>query len=152
MKDGGVIDALNKDKSVIHHIFAQGNTETRLEAMGYRVGYALVEKIAKEMPRLVSELEIMKFICKEFWTNTFGKQVDNLRTNHQGIYVIQDNKFFTVASFSEGTQYIEEAAIYLSLPAGILRGALANLGISCIVIASTEKLPAVKFNVNLNKT
>lgn len=25
----------------------------------------------------------MKFICKDFWTSVFRKQIDNLRTNHQ---------------------------------------------------------------------
>ena len=28
-------------------------------------------------------LEIIKFMCKEFWLAVFKKQVDNLRTNHR---------------------------------------------------------------------
>lgn len=51
--------------------------------MGYRVGYALVERLAKDFPRFASELDALKFICKDFWAAAFGKQVDNLRTNHQ---------------------------------------------------------------------
>jgi hypothetical protein len=59
------------------------NAESKLETIGYRVGYALVERIAKELPRFTTELDCVKFICKEFWSAVFRKQVDNLRTNHQ---------------------------------------------------------------------
>jgi hypothetical protein len=30
-----------------------------------------------------NSLDIIKFLCKDFWNETFGKQVDNLRTNHR---------------------------------------------------------------------
>ena len=30
------------------------------------------------------ELDLLKFICKDFWGAIFRKQIDNLRTNHQG--------------------------------------------------------------------
>ncbi|KAI1722776.1 transport protein particle (TRAPP) component domain-containing protein [Ditylenchus destructor] len=140
-----------QSQQISNQIFAQGNAETRLESMGYRVGWALVERVAKDIPRLTNELETMKFICKEFWLTAFGKGVDNLRTNHQGIYIIQDNKFVTVAALSDSTQYLEESIIFLAFPSGIVRGALANLGISAIVNAQVEKLPVVKFNVQLNK-
>jgi len=36
--------------------------------------------------RLFSEIDIIKFICKEFWGTVFNKQVDNLKTNHQAIF------------------------------------------------------------------
>jgi esterase/lipase superfamily enzyme len=51
--------------------------------MGYRIGMAMVERLSRDVARLPTELENVKFICKDFWTNVFGKQVDNLRTNHQ---------------------------------------------------------------------
>lgn len=38
----------------------------------------------------------MKFICKEFWSSLFGKQIDVLRTNHQCVYVLHDNRFRSV--------------------------------------------------------
>uniref|UniRef100_A0A915DDF6 Uncharacterized protein n=1 Tax=Ditylenchus dipsaci TaxID=166011 RepID=A0A915DDF6_9BILA len=78
VKDSDFADALvsgqHKDgQQVTSQIFAHGNADTRLESIGYRVGYVLVERIAKDVPRLTSELETMKFICKEFWTTAFGK-------------------------------------------------------------------------------
>lgn len=31
----------------------------------------------------VLEVNVMKFICKEFWTEIFRKQIDKLQTNNQ---------------------------------------------------------------------
>ena len=33
--------------------------------------------------RFGDHLEVIKFICKEFWAELFQKQVDNLKTNHR---------------------------------------------------------------------
>uniref|UniRef100_A0A0R3S1K8 Trafficking protein particle complex subunit 6B n=1 Tax=Elaeophora elaphi TaxID=1147741 RepID=A0A0R3S1K8_9BILA len=145
------VSLLDEQLKSVKQVFIQGNAETRLEGLGYRVGFVLVEKIAKDLPRMVTELERMKFLCKEFWTAVFGKQVDNLRTNHQGIYVIQDNKFFILANFAEGKQHMEESAIYLAFPCGIIRGALYNLGITSLVTSSVESVPAVKFHVHMQQ-
>ncbi|KAI8853200.1 NO signaling/Golgi transport ligand-binding domain-containing protein [Chytridium lagenaria] len=51
----------------------------KLEALGYRVGMAVTERITKERPRFVDNLDIVKFICKDFWTAVFRKQIDNLK-------------------------------------------------------------------------
>lgn len=40
-------------------------------------------RLTKDTVRFKDELDIMKFICKDFWTCVFKKQIDNLRTNHQ---------------------------------------------------------------------
>lgn len=29
------------------------------------------------------EVNVMKFVCKEFWTEVFRKQIDKLQTNNQ---------------------------------------------------------------------
>eukprot|EP00057_Strongylocentrotus_purpuratus_P032724 XP_788619.2 PREDICTED: trafficking protein particle complex subunit 6B-like [Strongylocentrotus purpuratus] len=56
---------------------------SKLEQMGYRVGQSLIEKFTRESPRFSSELDIIKFVCKDLWNGVYKKQVDNLRTNHQ---------------------------------------------------------------------
>lgn len=43
--------------------------------------------------RFQDTLEVIKFICKEFWTTLYKKQIDNLKTNHRGVYVLIDYKF-----------------------------------------------------------
>ncbi|GFR45946.1 hypothetical protein Agub_g7412 [Astrephomene gubernaculifera] len=64
-----------------------------LEAVGFRVGQQLAERYTRDKPRLGDTLEIIKFVCKDFWQALFKKQVDNLKTNHRGVYVLQDNGF-----------------------------------------------------------
>ncbi|EGW00335.1 Trafficking protein particle complex subunit 6B [Cricetulus griseus] len=99
----------------------------------------------KDTARFKDELDIMKFICKDFWTTVFKKQIDNLRTNHQGIYVLQDNKFRLLTQLSAGKQYLEHASKYLAFTCGLIRGGLSNLGIKSIVTAEVSSMPACKF-------
>ena len=37
-----------------------------------------------------AQLEAVKFLCKEFWTEVFRKQIDKLQTNHRGVFVLKD--------------------------------------------------------------
>ncbi|CAI4233341.1 unnamed protein product [Auanema sp. JU1783] len=143
--------SLESYTSLVQQAFAHNNCETQLESIGFRIGYVIAEKLAKDSGRLFSELEIVKFICKEFWCAAFGKQVDNLRTNHQGVYVVQDNKFSSLSCFSEGTQFVKESALYLAIPSGIIRGALSNLNVQAVVTPTVETLPSVKFHIHIQQ-
>ena len=40
-------------------------------------------RYSRDRPRMTDPLEVVKFMCKEFWIAVFKKQVDNLRTNHR---------------------------------------------------------------------
>lgn len=66
---------------------------SKLELLGYNTGFRLIERLARDYPKFKDELDLLKFICKDFWVAVFRKQIDNLRTNHQGVYVLQDNCF-----------------------------------------------------------
>ncbi|XP_074146815.1 trafficking protein particle complex subunit 6B isoform X1 [Sminthopsis crassicaudata] len=155
-----------------------GRCITKLENMGFRVGQGLIERFTKDTARFKDELDIMKFICKDFWTTIFKKQIDNLRTNHQGIYVLQDNKFRLLTQMSAGKQYLDHApkvlhrrleicieekkvqinahvqcclCKYLAFTCGLIRGGLSNLGIKSIVTAEVSAMPACKFQVMIQK-
>ncbi|XP_076597146.1 trafficking protein particle complex subunit 6b isoform X1 [Chaetodon auriga] len=128
-----------------------GRNITKLENMGFRVGQGLIERLTKDTSRFKDELDIMKFICKDFWTCVFKKQIDNLRTNHQGIYVLQDNKFRLLVQLSAGKQYLEQAPKYLAFTCGLVRGALSSLGVKSIVTAEVSIMPACKFQVMIQK-
>lgn len=77
--------------------------------------------------------------------------MDNLRTNHRGVYVLQDNVFKPLLRLSvpNGPNASEELArltkIQLALPSGILRGALARLGVTSTVVAETNQIPQCKY-------
>ncbi|XP_056682118.1 trafficking protein particle complex subunit 6B-like [Monodelphis domestica] len=123
-----------------------GRCITKLENMGFRVGQGLIERFTKDTARFKDELDIIKFICKDFWTTVFKKQIDNLRTNHQGIYVLQDNKFLLLTQMSSGKQYLDHAPKYLAFTCG-----LSNLGIKSTVTAEVSAMPACKFQVIIQK-
>ncbi|KAL5284888.1 TRAPPC6B family protein [Megaselia abdita] len=122
-----------------------------LEYIGYTTGYRLIERLTREVPRFKDELETMKFVCTDFWTAIFKKQVDNLRTNHQGVYVLQDNAFRFLTRISPGTKQLEHAPKYVAFTCGLIRGSLANLGISSTVTAEVQSIPSCKFHVQVSR-
>ncbi|XP_059008195.1 trafficking protein particle complex subunit 6A isoform X2 [Mustela lutreola] len=123
-----------------------------LEGMGFRVGQALGERLPQETLAFREELDILKFLCKDLWVAVFQKQMDSLRTNHQGTYVLQDNSFPLLIRMASGLQYLEEAPKFLAFTCGLLRGALSTLGIKSLVTASVASLPTCKFQVVIQKT
>ncbi|KAH0680076.1 hypothetical protein KY285_021083 [Solanum tuberosum] len=133
----------------------------RIEAIGFQVGHQLSERYTMDRPRFTDHLEAIKFICKDFWSEVFKKQIDNLKTNHRGTFVLQDNRFRwlsrmsvdpsieTLGSIQDPSAMAENKAaqaigMHLYFPCGIIRGALSNLGIPCAVSADISNLPAYK--------
>jgi hypothetical protein len=64
-------------------------------------------------PRPQSDLDAIKFLCKDLWTLLFKKQIDNLKTNHRGIFVLTDNRFQPLSRMSvdrrAGPKALEES-------------------------------------------
>ncbi|KAK7099459.1 trafficking protein particle complex subunit 6b-like [Littorina saxatilis] len=138
----------------IHNTSTKEENDTciaKLESLGYRVGLSLIERFTKDCSRFKDELDMMKFICKDFWNLVYKKQIDNLRTNHQGVYVLQDNKFRFLTQLSNGKQYMEAAPKYLAFPCGLIRGELCSPGINCIVTAEVSAMPACKFQIQIQR-
>ncbi|CCG84593.1 protein of unknown function [Taphrina deformans PYCC 5710] len=138
--------------------------ESKLESIGYRVGHGLVERLSKDRPMLLDHLDIIKFVCKDLWTVLYHKQIDNLKTNHKGVYVLTDNQFrwFNKMSYHPILKPSQEAlnkgkgvagvgreySAYLWFPCGVVRGALANLGMDSVVIAECPSgPPGVTFQI-----
>lgn len=125
---------------------AAGTTEAvraRLEGLGVDVGARLIERYAMERERLEADLDVVKFICKDFWEQTFKKQVDVLRTNHRGLYVLTDNNFRWLSRVSPngGEDGATSAEDYVVFPCGLICGALTRLGLKCRVTAEVIGLP-----------
>jgi hypothetical protein len=122
----------------------------QLEKLGFSVGSRLVDKCAIDRSRFTTTLEIVKFVCKDFWTDAFGKQVDGLRTNHRGVYVLIDNKFRWLLHTSLPESADESLrATFTAFPCGLLSGALTSLGVPCTVTAEFTTPPQVTFTLKL---
>ncbi|OBT48367.1 hypothetical protein VE00_01169 [Pseudogymnoascus sp. WSF 3629] len=121
----------------------------RLETLGYRVGQGMVERFSTDRPRFTDTLDVIKFLCKDLWMLVFRKQIDNLKTNHRGVYVLTDNAFrpFSRMSTEAGGQAVVRAQPFLWFPCGVIRGALASMGINATVQAETSELPGATFQI-----
>lgn len=121
----------------------------RIEGYGYKVGQGLSEIFTKERARFTEQLDVVKFICKELWMVLYKKQIDNLKTNHRGTYVLIDNSFKHAQRMSTASseETLKKATPYLWFPVGVIRGSLAALGIEANVSFDSEQLPGISFNI-----
>lgn len=44
---------------------------SKLELLGFNTGYRFIERLAKDYPKFKDELDLLKFICKDFWVAVF---------------------------------------------------------------------------------
>ncbi|TPX68445.1 hypothetical protein CcCBS67573_g07187 [Chytriomyces confervae] len=121
----------------------------RMEQLGHRVGMGLAERATRDRPRFADNLEIVKFICKDFWLLLFNKQIDNLKTNHRGVYVLTDSSFkwFSRMSADVAAETPQLALVHSAFPCGLIRGALSSLGVSSSVVAEVAAVPQCTFQI-----
>ena len=146
-------------------IFAKEMAAAKMERMGYSVGFRLCERLSQNRifsaggkdPSSIAaaaQLEAVKFLCKEVWMEVFRKQIDKLQTNHRGVFVLKDMKLRWLEGLPVNRENSRITAIQmLAFPCGIIRGALANLGISAVVscdfLADGQNMAACSFNVKI---
>ena len=125
----------------------------RLERLGYRVGQGLSERFSRDRPRFTDNLDVMKFLCKDLWMVLYKKQIDNLKTNHRGVFVLTDNKFrpFSRMSMATSAEAVLRAQPHLYFPCGIIRGVLSSLGVLATVQAESTELPGAIFQIKISQ-
>ncbi|KAF9259158.1 transport protein particle component [Marasmius fiardii PR-910] len=125
----------------------------RLEAIGIHVGANFTERLCRDRALFTETLDAVKFICKDLWSSFWNKQVDNLRTNHRGVYVLQDNSFHTISRLSSWKgrpEALKRAKAYVVMPAGIIKGALNRLGYQAVTVTpEINSLPQCTFQVKI---
>jgi hypothetical protein len=145
-------------------------------------------RFSANRPRPQTPLDSIKFVCKDLWPLLFRKQIDNLKTNHRGVFVLTDTRFqplsrvsvdrkagvkapeetlsraqavsFIATDLSSGqfsnvgdwmrrgrNLLIDVIRQYLYFPCGIIRGALAGLGMDVTVHADSSEIPAATFQI-----
>ncbi|KAF2718662.1 transport protein particle component [Polychaeton citri CBS 116435] len=129
----------------------------RLEQMGYRVGQGLAERFSANKPRPQTPLDCIKFLCKDFWLLMYRKPIDNLKTNHRGIFVLTDVRFYPLSRMSIDTrtairasnETLQRAQSYLVFPSGLIRGVLQGLGVECTVVSETADILGARFEIRV---
>ncbi|KAK6889861.1 Trafficking protein particle complex subunit 6B [Candida tropicalis] len=124
----------------------------RVETYGYNLGLKIAEVLLYKSSgsKVVDILDIMKFVCRDAWRCLYNKQMDNLRTNHRGTFVLVDNNFKLISQLnsSKGMQdTLAKSKVYLWFPCGVIRGILMSFGIESNVTAEITQFPAVVFNI-----
>jgi hypothetical protein len=75
--------------------------------MGQSVGHSLCEKHLLDLKPFGEDKvdEIIVWMCKNFWTKTFGKRIDSLKTNNRGTFVLLDNNFALTKTFADNSSF-----------------------------------------------
>lgn len=58
-------------------------------------------RASKDRSKFTDTLDVMKFLCKDVWMILFKKQIDNLKTNHRGVYVLTDSNLRWLNRFAK---------------------------------------------------
>jgi hypothetical protein len=124
----------------------------KLDAIGFATGHRLIGRLTFNRKLMKTELDVVKYLCKDFWLAVFSRKIDKLQTNNKGVYVLHDNNFLFLRKLSTSIgSETDQALKYLSLPCGILRGALSNLGIESEISANVRKIPHCEFVIKILK-
>lgn len=145
----------------------------RLRSMGFQAGNKLSELLVfSNNPNLTFKdmdlLAVMKFICRDVWKQMFGKQIDNLKTNHRGTFYLFDYEYRPIQPFALDDQSTEKelemVKPFLEIPVGVIKGVLSSLGYKqeqVVCLASYIDRPAdrpkatfpkgISFHVQVNK-
>lgn len=150
--------------------FQKEKVNERLYKIGRGVGSKITELlIFSNNPTLsfnsMDSLAIVRFICKDVWKLIYGKQIDNLKTNHRGIFYLFDYEFQPIQNLSidddDEDLLLKMVDPYLQVPLGIISGILSSLGIAeddlsvsfaYVDISQEKKLPFGQFPKGINFT
>mmetsp|Transcript_14405 Transcript_14405/g.35115 ORF Transcript_14405/g.35115 Transcript_14405/m.35115 type:complete len:200 (-) Transcript_14405:183-782(-) len=119
----------------------------KMEAIGVQIGARLAERYTSVLARLTEQLDIIKFICKEFWISIFRKQADKLQTNYLGVYVLHDYRMPWISRLSNSAEELQKAHEMIALAVGIIRGALENMGTKVKVTCEIVAIPRCQFTI-----
>lgn len=145
----------------------------RIETLGYNLGLKIAELLLYQnsSTKIIDILDIMKFICRDVWKCFYNKQIDNLRTNHRGTFVLIDNNYKLISQFSSPSvsgvgggganaaaaaaaaassdhDTLKKSKVYLWFPCGVIRGILMSFGVESNVSAEITLFPSVMFNIH----
>lgn len=122
-----------------------------LDRHGYYLGAKIVSRLTLGKGCIWDSNSCVILVCKDIWTYLFGFNASRLQSNGQGTYMILSDQITWINHVSTGlpkgvkdpqkkrqAMSNEYKMYYLHLIAGIIRGALASLGITAVVTPSID--------------
>lgn len=106
-------------------------------------------RYTKDRPRFQDVLEIIKFICKEFWSEVYKKQIDNLRTNHRVIF----HPYHVLSSSSLILSFISLLPFFLALslsPSLLLFHSIPSYSVPPLFVFFPSSLLTPSFHISLS--
>ena len=136
--------------SFIMRTFSDSEQQSsKLRAMGVRVGQVLQERLNVDAPRTQDEVDIVRFVCRDVWTNLFMKQIDKLKTDNKGVYYLIDNEFCLIKQVTDSIQYVREIPLFLEFACGLVQGIFVQFGIPVVVTPEVTHPPICMFKVQV---
>lgn len=125
--------------------------QEELKSVARLLARNIMERISEDqLGRLKDKVEVIKFLCKDFWTYLFGKIVDKLQTDSKGTYRIIENEFKFLKRLPSSTDKAKE---YISLCgkffSELLKGALLTFSIESEVSLDTVNYQEYSFTVKI---
>ncbi|XP_063931652.1 trafficking protein particle complex subunit 6b-like [Zophobas morio] len=138
----------------IIQVFESSNSKEqsklKIEKLGFWVGCVVAHRISKNLTSLkLSSLEVMKILCKDFWLRLFNKQVDNLRTNHRGIFIIHESQFRPLLLLHDFFKDPDRLTELLLLHTGLIKGFLHAFNLEAAVSTELTNAPACIIQVKI---
>lgn len=53
------------------------------DSLSFTLLNSVQPRFSRDRPRFNDTLDVIKFLCKDLWSLVFGKNIDNLKTNHR---------------------------------------------------------------------
>jgi len=140
------ICSLYSDKLEIHKT---------LEEIGRDLGQKIIDHLITDVAeKFQTELDAIKYICKEFWGFAFQKPVDNLKTNNQGTFIIIDRHFKLIGRVAnedkDNQAYKDKIKCYECFVVGVVKGAVANLGLANPSVNSIVRDAELNLTITVN--
>ncbi|KAI8383195.1 Trafficking protein particle complex subunit 33 [Nakaseomyces glabratus] len=119
--------------------YRSNSVAERIQNVGFQIGSKLCELLVFSNNPTISFrdmdlLAVMKFVCRDVWKQVYGKQIDNLKTNHRGTFYLLDYDYKPIQTFAldlDPEQQEKELKLvepFLEIPVGIIKGVLSSLG------------------------
>jgi hypothetical protein len=89
--------------------------------LGVDAGKRIASRLTFDVAHLSDAKDVMKFLCKEFWSYVYGQQASRLQANKKGVFVVYDSNFPPIQTLARSCISGTKAASVLSHSLGPLQ-------------------------------